>query len=61
MTFTGSLTVLSEVTNFTLEEPAGLTLEKLEAGLLEAGKDWLKLGLLAFVALGLSLNSIRWK
>jgi len=49
----------SEVTSFTLEEPAGLTLEELEEGLLRVGKDRLKLGLLMFAALELSLNSVR--
>jgi len=41
------------VIGFAVEELAGLMLEELEAG-----KDWLKLGLLAVVALELS---VRWK
>jgi len=60
LTFTGSLTVLlSEVVGFALEEPTSLMLEELEAGLLEAGKDRLKLGLLVVVVLELSLKSVR--
>ena len=56
MTFDGSLVILlSKVTNFALE-PVGLTLKKLEAGLLGAGKVEIKLGLLVFAALELSLN-----
>ena len=61
LTFAGSLTVLSEMIGFALEELAGLTLEELEAGLLGVGKDQLKLGLLAVVVLELSLTSIQWK
>jgi len=41
------------VIDFALEEPVGLTLEELEAGLLGAGKDQLKLGLPVFAALEL--------
>ena len=60
MTFAGLLAVLlSEVTRFALEEPAGLMLEELEAGLLCAGKDRLKLGLLVVAVLDLSLKSVR--
>jgi len=41
------------VIGFAVEEPAGLTLEELEAGLLRVRKDRLKLGLLAVVVLEL--------
>jgi len=59
LTYAGSLVVLlSEVAGFALEEPVGLTLEELEAGLLGAGKDRLNLGLLVFAVLELSLNSV---
>ena len=62
MTFAGSLAgLLLEVIGFPLEEPAGLTLEKLKTCLLGAEKDLLKLDLLAVVILKLSLESVRWK
>ena len=58
LTFVGSLAVLlSEVIAFALEL-AGVTLEELKAGLLEAGKDRLKFGLLAVTILELSLKSV---
>ena len=43
---------------FAVEEPAGLTLEELEAGLFGVGMDRLKLGLLIIVVLKLS---VQWK
>jgi len=50
LTFAGSLAVLLlEAAGFAIEEPADLTLEELEAGLLGAEKDRLKLSLLAFI------------
>ena len=55
------MVLLLEVIDLALEEPAGLTLEELEVGLLGAKKDRLKLSLLVFAALELSLNSVRWK
>ena len=60
MVFVGSLAVLySAIVIFALEKLVGLTLEELEAGLLGARKDRLKLGLLAVVVLELSLESVR--
>ena len=62
MTFAGSLAgLLSEVVSFALEEHAGMTIEKLKVSLLEAGKNWLKLGLLTVMVLELSLKSVWWK
>jgi len=62
LTFAGSLAdLLLEVVSFVLEEPAGLTLEELEASLLGAEKDRVKLDLLEVLVLELSLKSIRWK
>jgi len=58
LTFAGSLVLPLEVVDFALEEPVDLTLEELEAGLLGAGKDWLKLDLLVVVILELSLGSV---
>jgi len=41
LAFTGSLVVFfSKVVGFAIEEPAGLTLEELDVGLLWARKDW---------------------
>jgi len=45
--------------DFALQEPIGLMLKKLEAGLLGAGKDQLKLGLLIEAVLELYLKSVR--
>ena len=60
LTFAGLLAVfLLEVVSFALKEPAILTLEELEADLLGAGKDWLKLGLPVVADLELSLSSVR--
>jgi len=61
LTFAGSLTVLSEVVGVALEELVGLTLEELEAGLLGARKDQLKVDLLVVAVLELSLGSVQWK
>ena len=61
LTFASSLVgLLSEVVSFALEKSAGLILEELEAGLLGAEKDRLKLSLLAVVILELSLELVRW-
>jgi len=60
LTFAGSLFIFfSNVVGFALEKLAGLTLEELEAGLLGAENDLLKLGLLAVLVLELSLESVR--
>ena len=60
MTYAGSLAVLlSEVAGFALEEPVGLMLEELEAGLLGTGTYQLKLGLLVVAVLELSLKLVR--
>ena len=62
MTFAGSLAdLLLEVVSFVLEELVGLTLEELEAGLLGARKDRLKVDLLVVPVLELSLGSVQWK
>jgi len=58
LTFPGLLTVLSEVVGFAPERPVGLTLEELEAGLLGAGKNRLKLDLLVVAVLELFLKSV---